>query len=61
MSESHAHLQITPREWDAFMADFQQTLDKFSVPDQEQDQLKEIVNGTRADIVVEAEDSSKVA
>jgi len=61
MSESHAHLQITPREWDAFMADFQQTLDQFSVPAQEQDELKTIVNGTRADIVVETGSSSRVA
>src|SRR5262249_25222117 len=29
MRESHEHLNITPKEWDAFMDDFQQTLDKF--------------------------------
>jgi hypothetical protein len=43
------------------MDDFQQTLDKFSVPAQEQDELKTIVNSTRSDIVVGAEGSSKVA
>jgi hypothetical protein len=40
---------------DAFMDDFQQTLDKFSVPAQEQAELKAIVDSTRADIVVEPE------
>jgi hemoglobin len=29
MRESHEHLNITPKEWDAFMDDFQQSLDKF--------------------------------
>ena len=32
MVDSHRHLNITPREWSAFMDDFQQTLDKFKVP-----------------------------
>ncbi len=51
MAEAHAHLKITPAEWDAFLEDFQQTLDKFSVPAAEQAELKTIVNSTRADIV----------
>jgi DNA polymerase elongation subunit (family B) len=33
------------------MDDFQQTLDKFKVPAQEQDELKAIVNSTYGDIV----------
>ncbi|HXO96811.1 MAG TPA: hypothetical protein VN857_09520 [Chthoniobacterales bacterium] len=37
------------------MDDFQQTLDKFSVPAQEQAELKAIVDSTRADIVVKPE------
>jgi hemoglobin len=37
------------------MDDFQQTLDKFGVPAQEQAELKAIVDSTRADIVVQAE------
>jgi hemoglobin len=52
MAESHAHLNISAREWDAFMDDFQQTLNKFAVPAQEQEELKAIVNSTRADIVI---------
>ena len=55
MSESHKHLKITGDEWDAFMDDFKQTLDKFGVPAQEQNELKAIVDSTRADIVVESE------
>ena len=51
MSESHGHLKITSAEWDAFLNDFQQTLDKFNVPAQEQSELKAIVNSTRPDIV----------
>ena len=29
MADSHAHLNITAEEWEAFLDDFQQTLDKF--------------------------------
>jgi hemoglobin len=46
MSDSHRHLNITPEEWEAFLDDFQQTLDKFKVPAGEQAALKAIVNST---------------
>jgi hemoglobin len=52
MADSHSHLKITGEEWEAFMDDFRQTLDKFAVPAQEQAELNAIVNGTRSDIVV---------
>jgi hemoglobin len=52
MADSHAHLKITAGEWEAFLDDFQQTLDKFVVPAEEQAELKAIVNSTRRDIVV---------
>jgi hemoglobin len=52
MRESHEHLNITPKEWEAFMDDFQQTLDKFGVPAPEQAELKTIVNSTYGDIVI---------
>jgi hemoglobin len=52
MAESHKDLQITGQEWEAFLDDFQQTLDKFKVPSEEQAELKAIVNSTRSDIVV---------
>ena len=51
MRESHQHLNITPKEWEAFMDDVQQTLDKFKVPAPEQAELKAIVNSTYGDIV----------
>ena len=53
MAESHAHLEITRQEREAFLDDFQQTLDKFEAPAEEQAELKVIVNSTRSDIVVE--------
>ncbi len=51
MAESHSHLKITSQEWEAFLDDFQQTLNKFAVPATEQAELKSIVNSTRGDIV----------
>jgi hemoglobin len=52
MKESHSHLKITAQEWEAFLGDFRQTLDKFAVPPDEQAELKAIVNSTRSDIVI---------
>src|SRR5712691_12827721 len=52
MGDSHRHLMITAAEWEAFLDDFQQTLDKFAVPQPEQDELKAIVESTREAIVV---------
>ncbi len=39
-------------EWDAFMDDVAQTLDKFAVPPAERAEVVAIVESTRADIVV---------
>ena len=52
MRESHDQLNITPKEWEAFMDDLQQALDNFSVPAAEQEELKAIVNSTYGDIVI---------
>jgi hemoglobin len=52
MADSHRHLNITPQEWDAFMDDFQQTLNKFKVRAAEQAELRAIVQSTYDDIVV---------
>jgi hemoglobin len=52
MKDSHKDLMISAAEWDAFLDDLQQTLDKFAVPRAEQAEIKAIVNGTRVDIVV---------
>ena len=51
MRDSHAHLDITPTEWKAFLDDFQQTLTRFGVPQAEQRELFAIVESTRGDIV----------
>ena len=58
MYESHKEMKITAPEWEAFMDDLQQTLDKFGMPPQEQGELKAIVESTRADIVVKPEATS---
>jgi hemoglobin len=52
MKEMHQHLMITATEWEAFLDDLQQSLDKFAVPQAEQAEIKAIVASTRADIVV---------
>jgi len=52
MRELHQPLLITAAEWEAFLDDFRQTLDKFGVPQAEQAELKAIMDSGRADIVV---------
>jgi hemoglobin len=52
MGDSHRHLMITEEEWQAFMDDVQQTLSRFEVPQQEQEELKAIVESTKEAIVV---------
>jgi hemoglobin len=52
MGDAHRHLMITSDEWRAFMDDLQQALDKFAVPQPEQEELKAIVESTRESIVV---------
>jgi hemoglobin len=47
MRDSQRHLLINATEWDAFLDDFQQTLDKFGVPQAEQAELKAIVASIR--------------
>ena len=52
MGDSHRDLMISEDEWRAFMDDLQQTLDKFAVPQPEQDEVKAIVESTKESIVV---------
>lgn len=52
MRESHEHLGINEPEWQVFLKDFQDTLDKFQVPQAEQRELFAIVASTKTDIVV---------
>jgi hemoglobin len=51
MKTAHAKLNITQREWDAMVADFRTTLNKFKVPVKEQEELIQIVGSTKSDIV----------
>jgi hemoglobin len=51
MKPAHQHLNITQAEWDAMVADFRATLDKFKVPQREQQELIAIVGSTEKDIV----------
>ena len=53
MGDTHRHLMITDEEWVAFMEDLQQSLDRFEVPQPEQDEVKAIVESTKEAIVVE--------
>jgi Truncated hemoglobins len=52
MKDSHKHLNIAEREWDAMVADFRVTLNKFKVPTKEQEELIGIVATTKVDIVM---------
>jgi hemoglobin len=52
MGDSHRHLMITDDEGQAMLDDFQQSLDRFSVPVPEQEELKAIVESTKESIVV---------
>lgn len=51
MKQSHKHLNITEAEWQRMRELFKETLDKFQVPEQEQQELFDIVESTKADIV----------
>jgi len=52
MKESHAHLNISEKEWGVMAAEFKKSLDKYKVPANEQKELFEIVGKMKADIVV---------
>jgi hemoglobin len=51
MKESHAHLNITPSEWDRMVTVFKEILAKHRVPARETQELLAIVGSTRGDIV----------
>jgi hemoglobin len=52
MKSSHAHLNITPAEWDWMVGVFKDVLADHAVPMAEQAELLVIVGGTRDDIVM---------
>jgi hemoglobin len=51
MTESHAHLSISEKEWNVMAREFRKSLDEFRVPAAEQKELFDIVGTTKADIV----------
>jgi len=51
MQDAHAKLNINEVQWQAMVADFRKTLDKFKVPAKEQNELITIVGSTKKDIV----------
>ena len=52
MKDSHAHLNISEKEWGVMAAEFQKSLNRFKVPAAEQKELFDIVGTTKGDIVV---------
>jgi hemoglobin len=54
MKESHAHMNITEKEWDVMVSEFKKSLARFKVPAREQQELFEIVGTTKADIVAKS-------
>src|SRR4051794_5609551 len=54
MLDVHKELQISAREWDAFMDDLHQSLTTFAVPARESAEVVAIVESTKADIVTPA-------
>jgi len=59
MKEVHKDMNITEKEWDAMVADFKKTLDKFKVPEKEQNELFAIVESTKPDIVISSTTSKQ--
>lgn len=51
MGESHAHLNITEKEWDRMVTILKGVLAKHNVPEKESGELLEILGSTKADIV----------
>ncbi|WP_089726036.1 group I truncated hemoglobin [Candidatus Thiosymbion oneisti] len=52
MKESHGHLKINEKEWQATMADLRRVMNNYEVPAKEQDELMAIVEGMKKEIAV---------
>lgn len=52
MKSSHAHLNITEREWDRMVTIFKEVLAEHKVPSRESGELLAIIGSTKDDIVV---------
>ena len=51
MKESHAHLNISAREWDAMLGDLRASLYRYNVAAREQKDVIDLVNSIKGDIV----------
>ena len=51
MKDTHIHMNINEKEWDAMVADFVACLNHFKVPEKEQGELLALVGPTKGDIV----------
>jgi hemoglobin len=60
MKDSHSTFHISQKEWDAALADFRASLEKFKVPAAEQRELVAIFESTKGDIVVAEARSGEV-
>jgi len=52
MKESHIHLNISAKEWEAMLADLRRVMNNYGVPAKEQAELVAIVESTKKDIVI---------
>ena len=57
MKEAHAHLNITENEWQRMLTIFKDVLAKHSIATQETQELVDIVESTKADIVLAQQDN----
>lgn len=48
---SHKGMGITEADWDVFMGHLNDTLNEFAVPDREKQDVVDVIESTRADIV----------
>ncbi|WP_299014651.1 group 1 truncated hemoglobin [uncultured Photobacterium sp.] len=51
MKASHAHLNISEKEWDQMAVLLKGVFDKYEIPDKEQQELMDIAGSTQSDIV----------
>lgn len=56
MADSHRHLMITEVEWEWFIDDFRQTLDKYEIARPEQQELLALLERSKAEIVASKKD-----
>ena len=51
MADSHRHLNVNEAEWNYFIDDFRQTLDKYEIPSAEQQELVDLFERSRTEVV----------